>query len=335
MKKINVHSKKHNYKVIIHDNIFPLLDKFIKSDKKYFILIDKNVLPFFKEYFKEDLRDSIIFPVTGGEGAKSLAVYGKVIEAMEREHISRDQEMIIVGGGTVGDLGAFVASTYKRGINYYQIPTTTLAMIDSSVGGKAAINFDDIKNLMGSFYPPKMVLVGLDTLNTLDERNYKNGLYEAIKTGLIMDKKLFAYFEDGTYKENMYQVILRSIKDKAKVVSFDEFEKGNRRKLNFGHTIGHAIELNSKCLHGEAVANGMLIACRAKPFYTTLKKTINKLDCPIVDKFNVDKLVETIKNDKKIVNGSVLFVEVDKIGKAKIVPKKIKEVKGMLESYVI
>ncbi len=335
MKKINIHSKRHNYKVIIHDNIFPLLDKFIKNDKKYFILIDKNVLPFFKEYFAEDLRDSVILSIPGGEKAKTIDTYQRVISAMEKEHISRDQEMIVIGGGTIGDLGAFVASTYKRGIGYYQIPTTTLSMIDSCIGGKTAINFDNIKNLVGTFYPPKSVLVGLDVLNSLDERNYKNGLYEAIKMGLIMDRKLFNYFESGNYQEHMFDIISRSIKDKARVVSFDEFDKKGRRKLNYGHTIGHAIELNSKLLHGEAVANGMLITSRAKPYYSVLKKCILNLNCPIIDKFNTEKIIEAVKNDKKIDCGYIQFVEVDKVGKAKIVPTTIEEVKGLLDSYVI
>ena len=335
MKKINVHSKKHNYKVIIHDNIYQLLDKFIKNDKKYFILLDKNVSPLFKEYIHEDLRDSTVYEVRGGEKAKDIDTYQSVIEAMERAHISRDQEMIVIGGGTIGDLGAFVASTYKRGISYYQVPTTTLAMIDSSVGGKTAINFDNIKNLVGTFYPPKTVFIGLNVLETLDDRNYKNGLFEALKMGLIMDKKLFSYFEEGNPKDNIEEIIFRSVKNKARVVSQDEFEKGKRRILNFGHTIGHAIEVNSKLLHGEAIANGMLISSRTKPYYTTLKKCINKLDCPIIDRFNVDKLIEVIKNDKKINDGDIQFVEVTKIGKAKIVPTSIKEVKGMLNSYVI
>ena len=245
-------------------------------------------------------------------------------------NFSKKDTLIAFGGGTITDLTGYVASTYKRGINFINVPTTTLAMIDASVGGKNALNMKDIKNAIGTIYSPVKVLVGIDSLSTLDERNYNNGLFEALKMGAILDKELFNSFVNNSYKENIEEIIAKSILLKKQIVEQDEDEKGLRKILNFGHTIGHAIELENDLLHGEAIANGMLAVSYKKSFYNDLKTAINNLKCPLVKLNNIKNVV----NDKKVSNNKVDLIVVSTIGNAEIVPTEIEELKRMVSEYV-
>ena len=220
-----------------------------------------------------------------GEGSKCLKVYGQVLQAMLAFGMDRKDLLVAVGGGVVGDLGGFCAASYMRGIDFVNCPTTVLAQVDSSIGGKTAIDLGETKNIVGAFWQPKVVLVDFDTLKTLPRRQVVNGLAEALKTGLIGDPQLFALFECEHPEENIEQIVYRSLKFKKKIVEQDEREGSVRACLNFGHTIGHGIEAvrgvrgrrTTGLYHGECVALGMLpmiednaLLKRTRAIYRTL-----------------------------------------------------------------
>ena len=260
---------------------------------------------------------------------KNIDNYCLINKYLLDNEFSRNDLIIAVGGGVVGDLSSFVASTYKRGIDFINIPTTTLSMIDSSVGGKNGINYEGIKNVLGTFYQPKLVLIDFDVLKTLDKRNINNGLVEALKAGLIKDKEIIDLFDD--IDNNLQEIIIKSLKVKISIVEQDEKEKDLRKILNFGHTIGHAIELtNQSILHGEAIARGILYLLKGdlkKQIYNIL----NKLNIPLKYSLNKDEVIQLIKNDKKINNDYLDLIVVEEIGQAKIQKITIEEIKEILK----
>ncbi len=219
-----------------------------------FILSDDAVPKCHQQTVQQQFPDSYLHIVKHGEGAKSFAVLEDCLTQMLRQNFSRKDLVIALGGGVIGDLAGFVAATYMRGIDFINIPTTTLSQIDSSIGGKVAINLDGIKNCVGAFYQPKMVLIDPLVLNTLPKRHFYNGLVEAVKAGLIQDEELFTLFERDEL--DIEQIIYRSLLVKKYVVEQDETEQGLRKILNFGHTIGHAYESYYQLhdyYHGECV----------------------------------------------------------------------------------
>ena len=296
-------------------------------------MIDDKIAEIYSKEILKISPNSIIYPLCGCEEAKSLKEFEKLTNILLENKISKSDMLIAFGGGTIGDLTGYLASTYKRGVKYIQIPTTTLSMIDSSVGGKTAINVGGIKNAIGSIYPPQMVLIGFDVLKTLDKRNFNNGLFEALKMGLALDKNLFDCFKNEPL--NIQKIVENSLKCKISIVEQDEFDTGVRKILNFGHTFGHAIELESGLLHGEAVANGMLIASKGYPYEKELFNFIKKLDCPLYKIRNTQALIEKIGNDKKADDIGIDFVVVEEVGTAKIKKLSLNSLKGLVENYVI
>lgn len=331
MNTITIKSKQHNYDVIVYEKLEELLLKNLNSQEKYFVIIDNKISDKYSSLILKAAPNSIIYSIEGGESAKTIEKFEVITSMLLENNFSKNDKLIAFGGGTITDLTGYIASTYKRGINFINIPTTTLAMIDASVGGKNAINVGTTKNAIGTIYPPVKVLVGLDSLETLDERNYNNGLFEALKMGMILDKELFDSFLANTYKQNIKDIIVKSIMLKKQIVEMDENENGIRKILNFGHTIGHAIELETNLLHGEAIANGMLLVSYKKSFYNDLKTALNNLNCPIVTIKNINE----IKNDKKVSNNKLDLIVVEAIGKAEIVPTDLNEIERMVNDYVI
>lgn len=280
--------------------------------------------------------DSNILPP--GEGTKSYSHFEQVLEWLFERNIDRDTVLIALGGGVIGDLTGFVASVALRGIDFIQIPTTLLAMVDSSVGGKTGINSPQGKNLIGAFHQPLMVLVDISTLDTLDERQIRSGYAEIIKYGLINDKDFFKWLEiygekllKGDEFIRMHSVVV-SCKSKAAIVGRDEQERGDRALLNFGHTFGHAFETicnyDGRILHGEAVALGMVLAYqlsnRLNLVSTDDVKRIEKhihdaglpvcsTDIPLVA-WHSDELIKCMLNDKKNKNGKITFILTRGIG---------------------
>ena len=294
--------------------------------------------------------EPVLITVPAGEKSKSIAVVEKCFDRLAAHRLERKSFIVALGGGVVGDLAGFVAATYLRGIPFVQVPTTLLAQVDSSVGGKTGVNLRAGKNLVGAFYQPQLVLCDLDTLKTLPRREYVSGLAEVIKYGIICDAVLFAQLERNLPKllkrdvPTLRDVVARCCEIKADVVGQDETESGLRAILNFGHTIGHAIENSSgygKYLHGEAIAIGQVAA--AKLSYKILGLPFREVErieklfvtAGLPHKIKLDsgrrkKLFAAMKLDKKVSAGEIKFVLAEKIGKVawglKVSPALIDEV---------
>jgi len=278
--------------------------------------------------------------VTDSETSKSFSTSLKLINNLASyDGLNKKLFLIALGGGVIGDLAGFVAAIYKRGIPYIQIPTTLLAQVDSSIGGKVAIDLSCGKNLVGAFYQPRFVMSDLSYLHSLSIRQIRSGLGEIIKYAVIRDEKLFEYLEKEINKvaslniDCLEKVIVRCSQIKAKIIEADELEKiGKRSILNFGHTVGHAIETaceySKKVTHGEAVAIGISCACDIsykmglvkKPQIRRVKALIEKAGLPIkIKRISVNNIMKALLHDKKFIHGKTRFVLLSKIGKVKIV----------------
>jgi 3-dehydroquinate synthase len=302
------------------------------------VITDSNVAAKFAKPALKSLStagfDPVLIVVPAGEKSKRLAVVEKCQDALAQNRLERKSFLVALGGGVVGDLAGFVAATYLRGVDFVQVPTTLLAQVDSSVGGKTGVNLKAGKNLVGAFYQPKLVLCDLDTLKTLPKREYVSGLAEVIKYGIVFDAKLFARLERDLPKilawdsKTLSQIIARCCEIKAEVVAQDETENGLRAILNFGHTIGHAIENSfgyGKFLHGEAISIGQVAAAKLSQEMLRLPaKEVGRIvnlfqraGLPSQIKINSSqrkKLLAAMKLDKKVSGGEVRFVLAKKIG---------------------
>jgi len=330
MKILEIKSSKRNYKVVIDSLLSNVLDQISLKTTNFVLFVDSKIDSKLVELVKNKFSVSFIYTLEGGEETKTLEQYEKIISYLTENDISKSYTLIAMGGGTISDLIGYVAATYKRGIPYITIPTTTLAMIDASIGGKTAINVGKIKNCIGVIYPPESVLIGLDTLESLNLRNFKNGLYEALKMGAISDKRIFDIFLEKLEMKKLEEVITLSIEAKKKIVEEDEFEDSIRRYLNFGHTLGHALELSNNLLHGEAIANGMLLVSKNASFYQELRKILANLGLNEIIIQNKDSIVELVKNDKKIENDILNLVVCDELNKPFIKKLTIDEFKEMI-----
>jgi 3-dehydroquinate synthase len=311
----------------------------LKLGDRCTIITDANVGKIFARPVYESLVRSGFEPslitVPAGETSKSLRTVQNCFDQLASHRLERKSFIIALGGGVVGDLAGFVAATYLRGIPFVQVPTTLLSQVDSSVGGKTGVNLRAGKNLVGAFYQPRLVLCDLDTLQTLPEREFRAGLAEVIKYGIIYDAKLFAQLERDLPKilkrdpKTLAPVIARCCEIKAEVVAQDETESGLRAILNFGHTIGHAIENSSgygKFLHGEAISIGQVAAAKLSQKILGLpQRDVERIGnlfqgvgLPTQIELNSDqrkKLFAAMKLDKKVSGGEIKFVLAEKIGK--------------------
>ena len=360
MRKVRVELGSNSYDIYIGSALRDELKKFVsaaKFSKKALIVSDTNVEKIFGGAIRLILEDaglevkSVIIPA--GETSKSLAEAEKIYTAAIEFGLDRKSAIFALGGGVVGDLTGFVAATYLRGVPFVQIPTSLLAQVDSSVGGKVAVNHKLGKNLIGAFYQPKAVFIDLDMLNTLLSREIASGLGEIVKYGVISDPELFKYLEDNAYQtlaleaDVMEHIIARSCEIKADVVSKDEKEGGLRRILNFGHTMAHAIEEAtgySKYTHGEAVAIGMIGAAHiSKSLGRIDEATLERLQ-NLIDKLgmvsraegcDVDHMFKAIFRDKKTINGKINWVLMDSIGKVSIVSDVSDDVVRAAFNYIV
>jgi 3-dehydroquinate synthase len=311
----------------------------LKLGQRCAVITDANVGKKFARAALKSLAASgfepVLVTVPAGEKSKRLAVVEKCHDQLAAHRLERKSFIVALGGGVVGDLAGFVAATYLRGIPFVQAPTTLLAQVDSSVGGKTGVNLRAGKNLVGAFYQPRLVLCDLDTLKTLPRREYISGLAEVIKYGVIYDAVLFAQLERNLPKllqrdvPTLRAVVARCCEIKADVVGQDETENGLRAILNFGHTIGHAIENSSgygKFLHGEAIAIGQVAAAKLSRAVLGLpsdeaariEKLFSQAGLPVKIKLGAaqrQKLFAAMKLDKKVSGGEITFVLAKKIGK--------------------
>ncbi len=341
MRKLNVILGDRSYPIFIGENLLLRLGAECarrKFAKRCAIISDANVA---ERYAKIALRslqsagfDPVLITVKAGETAKSLQTVQACYDQLATQRLERKSFVVALGGGVVGDLAGFVAATYLRGIGFVQVPTTLLAQVDSSVGGKVGVNLKAGKNLVGAFYQPQFVLCDLNVLSTLPDREFRAGLAEVIKYGIIYDAKLFNRLERDLEKilerdtALLASIIAQCCEIKAKVVSQDETESGLRAILNFGHTVGHAIEAISgygKYLHGEAISIGQVVAARISTKILGLpeeeanriQRLFGKAGLPTgiqTSAADRKKLFQAMQLDKKVDQGEVKFVLAKKIG---------------------
>ncbi|MEF9962114.1 MAG: 3-dehydroquinate synthase [Erysipelotrichaceae bacterium] len=332
--KLQVNLETTKYDIILKEGILSSLDQYLNLKRKVMIISDCGVPSTYVDCALAQCPNGFTYIVEQGESSKSLATYQNICEALLEKQFTRKDLVLAIGGGVVGDLAGFVAATYMRGIDFVNIPTTTLSQIDSSIGGKVGINLDQVKNILGCFYQPKMVLIDPLVLKTLPHRHYINGLIEAIKAGLIYDQKLFECFEEENIDMQLETIIERSLQVKKSVVEQDEKEQHLRKILNFGHTIGHGLETLyglHDLLHGEAVALGMLYFIDNEPLKIRVEKIYDRLGIKKDIPYNKDELWKFIKNDKKATNTTISVVIVSQLGKAQIKEMSFEELKTYLK----
>lgn len=314
--KLTVKTLMGDYNIVIERGSINYLSEYCNTDKKALIVTDSGV-PF--EYAKavsEQFKNNIIKVIPQGEKSKSFDTYKELLEVLNENAFTRADCIVAVGGGVVGDLSGFTAATYMRGIDFYNIPTTLLSQVDSSIGGKTAIDFGGYKNTVGAFYQPKAVIIDPDVLKTLSKRHFNNGLAESIKMAATSDRDLFELIENNNAEDIIDTVIERSLKIKKAVVEEDEKELGLRKVLNFGHTAGHAIETAaglSDYLHGECVSMGML-AFSSHSVRERLIKVLTKYNLPVKFDFPSDEILSSLRHDKKAKGDGVNVVFVNDIG---------------------
>lgn len=328
--KVNSNTK---YNVLIEKNLLDNLKKHLPLKGKVLLSYDSNLPADLINKIKKQFDNIYMFKVLAGEASKSIEVYEKMLLFLLENEFSRKDHIIALGGGVVGDLTGFVASTYKRGLNFYNIPTTTLSMVDSSIGGKVALNLGNVKNAVGNFYNPKKVLIDLNVLDSLPKRQFYNGLVEALKSGLIMDKKLYEIFLKENYLDDLERIIYSSLKVKKKVVEKDFREENLRKILNFGHTLGHAIESYFKMeelLHGEAVACGMLYMIDNEELKLSVTNILKKMNINCDIKYDKKEVLKLVINDKKTSNGCIDIIKVNSPGKYLIHNISLKEFENKL-----
>jgi len=360
-RRVSVLLPQCHYDIVIGSGILPSFSNFsavpLKAAHKIVLLSDETVAPLYAAPLAKQLNDMgkqlLSITVPAGEGSKSFAVFERVLEQLLSWPIDRKTLLIAVGGGVIGDLGGFIASVALRGIPFIQVPTTLLAQVDSSVGGKTAINCKAGKNLIGSFYQPELVVIDTDCLETLPLRERRAGYAEIIKYGLLGDAAFFDWCVlhgqavlDGE-PQSLHHAIETSCRAKAAIVAADEKESGVRALLNLGHTFAHALEadvgFDNRLLHGEAVAFGLRLAARLSVQTSGLSAAASKQlethldalgyprglkDLVAGHKFVAQQLIEHMESDKKTLHGAKTFIVLDSIGAAR-------ELRGIPDSLVL
>lgn len=336
------YNQKPCYKILIEENYSHLyleLEKLETKNRKICIVSDSNVGQYYTNQVIEIVKDyshlveTFTFPA--GEENKNLNVVQNLYEHLILSKFDRNDLLIALGGGVVGDLTGYVAATYLRGINFIQMPTSLLSMVDSSIGGKTGVDFNAYKNMVGAFHQPKSVYMNISSLSTLSDVQYYSGFGEIIKHGLIKDKEYFYWLKENILslknreKNTVMEMIYRSCQIKKQVVEEDPTEKGERALLNFGHTLGHAIEklMNFTLLHGECVAIGMVAASYisyergniTKEELDEIISLIKEYELPVtITNLDYKDIIEASKHDKKMEAGKIKFILLEQIGKAVI-----------------
>ena len=322
------------YDIVLERGSLKKAGQLLELDRRVLVVTDEGVPPEYAGCVASQCREAIVVTVPRGEGSKSFEQLERLLSAMLEASFTRGDCVVAVGGGVVGDLSGFAASCYMRGIDFYNIPTTLLAQVDSSVGGKTAVNFGGVKNIVGAFYQPKKVIIDPETLKTLERRQLMAGLAEAIKMAATSSAELFEIIEKSEDLDaDLPEIIRRSLCIKRDVVEQDPKENGLRRILNFGHTVGHAVEgfNKGKLLHGECVALGMPPMCSGEAL-ERMTKVLKKYGLPTEIEQSADELMPYLKHDKKMTADLVKVVLVDKIGQFRICDMRPEDILGSLEN---
>lgn len=348
MKRVEVRASR-NYEVHIGQNLLKTAGQAIgkvQKPGKAAVITDSNVAPLYLKKVEDSLRSagfgpcSFVFP--GGESSKSGETYLEILNFLAENRLTRQDTVVALGGGVVGDLSGFAAATYLRGVGFVQLPTTLLAAVDSSVGGKTAIDLPAGKNLAGAFYQPALVLCDLDALCTLPEDIFRQGCAEVIKYGVLFDEALFQTLSEQGLSFDRETVIARCVEAKRDIVAADEFDTGSRQLLNLGHTVGHGIERASgyAVSHGEAVAAGMAIATRAAAKMglcapdcaQAVAEILQKFHLPTKTDFSPEALLDGMLSDKKRMGDTINLILPEKIGRCRICKTSVAALPAFLEA---
>lgn len=342
------YNKKPCYDIVFTNDFSLLPDELAALDaaeRKIAVIADSNTTALFGESILELLagacKKAVLYEFPAGEKSKTLDTVKSIYTFLIKEKFDRKDLLIALGGGVVGDITGYAAATYLRGIDFVQIPTTLLAQSDSSIGGKTGVDFDGYKNMVGAFYMPKLVYMNISVLKQLDDRQFYSGFAEVMKSALIKDAMFYEWLLEHMYEihdrdsEVLEEMVMRSCTVKKLVVEKDPTEKGDRALLNFGHTVGHAIEKykNFEMLHGECVALGMVAAAflswkhnwLSMEEYYEVRDMLVPFQLPIsIDDIDPDEILRLTKSDKKMEGGQIKFVLLKKVGKA-VIDKTITE----------
>ena len=342
MKSLEVNLGDHSYPIYIEkdgNSLSSFLCPKING-KRVVVISNTTVLPIFKSQLENALTDFEVsyYAMPDGEAHKTLETYNDIMTFLLEQGAARDVTLIALGGGVVGDICGFVAATFMRGVDFIQVPTTLLSQVDSSVGGKTAVNHPLGKNMIGAFYQPQAVFIGMNSLKTLPKREFAAGMAEVIKYGILADSDLFEYLENNIAAiqqmddDVMAYIIHRCCEIKAEIVAEDEKEQGRRALLNLGHTFGHAIEAEQgygNWLHGEAVAAGMVQACQLAKLRGWINESdvsrvitlLNAFDLPTSgpDSMSCDDYIKHMKKDKKVKASTIRFILPKQLGQAILV----------------
>ncbi len=340
MKQVTV-TASQSYEVKIGNGLLDTLGEEIKAlhPSKVCIITDETVAPLYLGRAYRSLAEAgfsvCTASVPAGEEAKSLKYYGQLLELLAEKQLTRSDLLIALGGGVVGDLTGFVAASYLRGLPFVQIPTTLLAMVDSSVGGKTAINLRAGKNLAGAFHQPSLVLCDLDLLKSLPTETFRAGCGEVIKTAILFDRELFAHLQERGMEFDREFVISRCIAHKAKVVCADEFDRGQRQLLNLGHTVAHAIEALTDFTtpHGYAVSMGTAIFARAaSQDGDAIVSLLRQFGLPTETEFSAPVLANAALSDKKRQGGNITLVLPHAIGDCRLQAFPVEELATFIKA---
>ena len=349
MRTVHVTASKE-YDVLIGQNLLSTLGSHaagMERVRKVCIVSETNVWPLYGETAARSLQEAgldtvpeFVFPA--GEASKNGQTFLELLNHLARHQLTRTDLIVALGGGVVGDLAGFAASAYLRGIRFIQVPTTLLAAVDSSVGGKTAIDLPAGKNLAGAFYQPSLVLCDTDTLNTLPDPVFRDGCAEVIKYGILYAPELFAHLADRGLGFDREAVITRCVELKRDVVAEDEFDTGARMRLNLGHTVGHGIEAKSnfEISHGTAVAMGTAIVTRAALVRNicdgntadSILEVLNTFGLPLHCPYSSEDLYRHALSDKKRSGGAVNLIIPERIGFCRIAPTPVDEIRSFIEA---
>jgi 3-dehydroquinate synthase len=329
---IPVNAENGCYDIVIECGALKKVGEIMPLSCKVLVVTDDGVPAEYAYTVAAQYADPYVVTLWQGERNKTFNAYKYILGKLMKYSFSRSDAVIAVGGGVVGDIAGFAAATYMRGIDFYNIPTTFLSQVDSSIGGKVAVDMDGVKNIIGAFYQPKKVVIDPDVLKTLDPRQLSAGLAESIKMAATCDAELFSLLEESkSFKKDCDRIIEASLKIKKRVVEEDPKERGLRRVLNFGHTIGHAVESAKmgELLHGECVAIGMLPMASSE-VRDRLEAVLKKYGLPTKTDVKEADLIPIMLHDKKKTANGISVVICNEIGSFEIVTAGEDELKNYL-----
>ena len=327
---LNMELGERSYDILIERGCLQQAGQLLHLNRKVCIVTDEGVPRQYVEKLAAQCESPVIVTVDAGEETKTMETVTKLCRVMLERGFSRKDCVAAVGGGMVGDLAGFAAACFMRGVDFYNIPTTLLSQVDSSIGGKTGVNLDGVKNIVGTFWQPQKVLIDPDTLDTLSPRLYAEGMAEAVKMALASDEKLFEQLEQGDLP--VEELLYGALSIKKTIVEQDEREGGIRKLLNFGHTIGHGVESAAKgsLYHGECVAIGLLPMC-SQPVRARLQPVLERLGLPTSTDLDKEQIWQAMQHDKKSNSAGFSAVFVDQPGKAYAKNITFEQMKTILE----